>query len=60
MTHKSKLLTVRVTEKFRTRFNRKAKKYEVPASEIHRQILTAFVEDRLTIEPDKSKPRLEK
>jgi hypothetical protein len=47
---KSAFLTVRVTDKTRTKFHDKALKIGTP-SEVHREIVEAFVEDRLTIQP---------
>jgi hypothetical protein len=47
---KSAFLTVRVTDKTRTKFHDKALKIGIP-SEVHREIVEAFVEDRLTIQP---------
>jgi hypothetical protein len=43
-------LSVRVTDKTRTKFHDKALKVGTP-SEVHREIVEAFVEDRLTIQP---------
>jgi hypothetical protein len=43
-------MTVRVTDKTRTKFHEKAQKIGTP-SEVHREIVEAFVEDRLTIQP---------
>jgi hypothetical protein len=47
---KSAFMTVRVTDKTRTKFHDKAQKIGKP-SEVHREIVEAFVEDRLTIQP---------
>jgi hypothetical protein len=47
---KSAFMTVRVTDKTRTQFHDKAQKIGTP-SEVHREIVEAFVEDRLTIQP---------
>jgi hypothetical protein len=47
---KSAFLTVRVTDKTHTKFHDKALKIGTP-SEVHREIVEAFVEDRLTIQP---------
>jgi hypothetical protein len=47
---KSAFMTVRVTDKTRTKFHEKARKLGTP-SEVHREIVEAFVEDRLTIQP---------
>ncbi len=42
-------LTARVTPSLHNKFMSKAKKYGQP-SDIHREILTAFVEDRMTLD----------
>ena len=47
---KSAFMSVRVTDKTRTKFHDKALKVGTP-SEVHREIVEAFVEDRLTIQP---------
>ncbi len=47
---KSAFLSVRVTGKTRTKFHEKARKLGKP-SEVHREIVEAFVENRLTIQP---------
>ena len=47
---KSAFMTVRVTDKTRTKFHDKALELGTP-SEVHREIVEAFVEDRLTIQP---------
>lgn len=52
-------LTIRVTAKFKNRFHRKAKQYGKP-SEVHRELVEAFVDDRVTIEANPKKPSLEK
>jgi hypothetical protein len=55
----SKQLSVRVSDRFARRFRRKAKQYG-DQSEVHREILEAFVEGRLTIDPNPEKPVMEK
>lgn len=52
MTHppKSAFVTVRVTNATRTKFHEKASAIG-PPSEVHREIIEAFVEDRLEIQP---------
>ena len=52
-----KQLSVRVTEKLHKAFHRKAKRYGTPTA-VHRQILEAFVDNRLTITPDPKKENL--
>ncbi len=47
---KSAFMSVRVTDKTRIKFHEKARKLGTP-SEVHREIVEAFVEDRLTIQP---------
>jgi len=47
---KSAYLTVRVSDKTRTMFHAKAKKFGTP-SEILRELVDAFIEDRVTIQP---------
>lgn len=56
---KSAFLTVRVTDRTRTEFRKKAWKLGVP-SQVHREIIEAFVEDRLTIQPPVTRNPLEK
>ena len=56
---KSAYLTVRVTDKTRTQFHEKARKIGTP-SEVHREIVEAFVDDRLTIQPPVIRNPLEK
>ena len=46
-----KIIAVRTTDKFREKFTRKAKKLGKTPSGLHREILEAFVEDRLQITP---------
>ena len=48
--NKSAYLTVRVSDKTRTRFHVKARKFGTP-SEVLRELIDAFVEDRVTINP---------
>lgn len=43
-------LTVRVTSRVRTAFQRKAERYGKP-SDVMRELVEAFLEDRLTIVP---------
>lgn len=47
---KSAFLVVRVTDKTRTKFHTKAQKFGNP-SEVLREIVEAFNDDRLTIQP---------
>ena len=47
---KSSHLTVRVTDRVRTKFHAKASKYGHPSS-VLRELIEAFIEDRLTIQP---------
>lgn len=48
--NKSAYLTVRVSDKTRTKFHAKAKKFGTP-SEVLRELVDAFIEDRVTIQP---------
>jgi hypothetical protein len=48
--NKSAYLTVRVADKTRTKFHAKAKKFGTP-SEVLRELIDAFIEDRVTINP---------
>lgn len=48
--NKSAYLTVRVADKTRTRFHAKAKKFGTP-SEVLRELIDAFIEDRVIIQP---------
>ena len=41
-------ISIRANPSLRNKFIQKAKKYGVP-SEVHRELLIAFIEDRLTI-----------
>ena len=52
-----KFISVRVTPKFHTQFHRKVKAFG-PPSTILREILSAFIEDRLVIQPNPSKRNL--
>jgi hypothetical protein len=56
---KSAFMSVRVTDKTRTKFHEKARKIGTP-SEVHREIVEAFVDDRLTIQPPVNRNPLEK
>jgi hypothetical protein len=48
--NKSAYLTVRVADKTRTKFHAKARKFGTP-SEVLRELIDAFIEDRVTINP---------
>ena len=48
--NKSAYLTVRVADKTRIKFHAKAKKFGTP-SEVLRELIDAFIEDRVTIHP---------
>jgi hypothetical protein len=48
--NKSAYLTVRVADKTRTKFHAKARKFGTP-SEVLRELVDAFIEDRVTINP---------
>ena len=50
-------LTVRVSKSSRTKFHRKASHYGKP-SDVMREILLAFAEDRLVIQPNPTKRNL--
>lgn len=50
-------IMLRVSNQLRTEFMEKAARYGKP-SEVHREILTAFINDRLVIQPDLSKESL--
>lgn len=56
---KSAFMTVRVTDATRANFHAKAQTIGKP-SEVHREIVEAFVEDRLTIQPPVNRNPLEK
>jgi hypothetical protein len=57
--NKSAYLTVRVSDKTRTKFHAKAKKFGTP-SEVLRELIDAFIEDRVTIQPSVNRNLLEK
>ena len=44
-------LSVRVSDKTRTAFNRKAKRHG-KSSDVLRQLVLAFIEDRITVKPN--------
>jgi hypothetical protein len=48
--NKSAYLNVRVSDKTRTKFHDKARKFGKP-SEVLRELVDAFIEDRVTIRP---------
>jgi len=50
-------MTLRVNERVRAAFNRKAVRYGKP-SDILRELIDAFIDDRLTIEPNPRKESL--
>jgi hypothetical protein len=52
-----KFITVRVTPKFHTQFHRKVKAFGAPST-VLREILLAFTEDRLVIQPNPTKRNL--
>lgn len=52
-----KFITVRVTPKLHTQFHRKVKAFG-PPSTVLREILLAFAEDRLVIQPSPTKRNL--
>ena len=56
---KSAFMTVRVTDMTRAKFHAKARKIGTP-SEVHREIVEAFGQDRLTIQPPVNRNPLEK
>jgi hypothetical protein len=56
---KSAFMTVRVTDTTRAQFHAKSRKIGTP-SEVHREIVEAFVENRLTIQPPVNRNPLEK
>lgn len=56
---KSAFLTVRVTDKMRQRFHAKASKIGTP-SDILRELIDAFVEDRVKLQPPVNRNPLEK
>lgn len=53
-----KILSLRVSEALRRKFNAKAQRFGKTA-DVHRELLEAFVEDRLTIHPNPNRPTLE-
>lgn len=54
---KTKILAVRVTPAFKQDFINKAKKYGDP-SDIHRELIEAFVEDRIKVKQPEDKETL--
>jgi hypothetical protein len=52
-------MTVRVTDKTRIKFHEKARKVGTP-SEVHREIVEAFIENRIAIQPPVNRNPLEK
>jgi hypothetical protein len=48
--NKTAYLIVRVADKTRTKFHAKAKKFGTP-SDVLRELIDAFIEDRVTIQP---------
>lgn len=56
---KSAYLTARVAAKTRTQFHEKASEFGKP-SEILRELIEAFIEDRLTISPPVTRNQKEK
>lgn len=56
---KTVFMTVRLTAKTRTKFHDKALKIGKP-SQVHRELVEAFVEDRLNIQPPVNRNPLEK
>ena len=56
---KAAVRTVRVTDMTRAKFHAKARKVGTP-SEVHREIVEAFVQERLTIQPPVNRNPLEK
>jgi hypothetical protein len=61
MTPKSKsaYLSARVTDKTRIKFHAKASRFSTP-SDVLRELIDAFVEDRVTIHPPVNRNPLEK
>jgi hypothetical protein len=61
MTPKSKsaYLSARVTDKTRAKFHAKASRFSTP-SDVLRELIDAFVEDRITIQPPVIRNSLEK
>ncbi|KKN66516.1 hypothetical protein LCGC14_0470500 [marine sediment metagenome] len=52
------LIAVRVSKKSRKAFQRKADRYPGTSSDVLREIIEAFVDDRITITPDPKKESL--
>lgn len=50
-------MTLRVTHRVRTAFNRKAERYGKPA-DVLRELIEAFLDDRLVIQPNPRKESL--
>jgi len=50
-------LAVRVSKEVKQRFEDKAKEYADVPSKVHREIIEAFIEDRLTINPPSNQKR---
>jgi predicted DNA-binding protein len=57
---KSAYLSVRVPDKTRIKFHSKAAKHGVHSSEALRELIDAFIEDRVTIQPRVTRNPLEK
>jgi hypothetical protein len=57
---KSAYLSVRVSDKTRLKFHSKATKHGLVSSEVLRELIDAFVEDRITIQPRVTRNPLEK
>ena len=55
----SDILFVRVSSAFAAEFKRRAEEYG-SISHVHRELIEAFVEKRLSIKPNPSKPSMEK
>lgn len=49
---------LRVPSALKTKFKKACSQYGAPAA-VHRQLIEAFVDGRVTIRPDPTKPRLE-
>ena len=56
---KSAYLSVRIPDKTRTKFHDKAKKFGTP-SEVLRELIDAFIEDRVILKPSVNRNPLEK
>lgn len=50
-------MTLRVSQRVRTSFNRKAERFGKP-SEVLRELIDAFIDDRLVIQPNPKKESL--